>query len=136
MSFIDNIFDRSIPALTQGLDLFWKRNQAITSNISNAETPAYRAVDVNFAGQLEKAFEGQSSREMIKTNSKHMDIASNQGAHLVEDFSGATKADGNNVDIDIQMGKLIMNSGQYSQGTNLVRKKLHMLRTAIREAMR
>jgi flagellar basal-body rod protein FlgB len=136
MSIVDKLFDRSIPALEKSMDLYLKRGNAITSNIANAETPGYRAVDLNFAGELERAFSDKNAGKTATTHHKHLQVSSAGSAHFVNDLTGMAKADGNNVDLDIQMGKLVANAGLYSQGANLVRKKLHMLRTAIREAMR
>ncbi len=131
MAIIDKLFDQTFPGLSKSMDLAWKRNQAITSNISNAETPQYRAVDLDFAGELERAF-GNHKEELKVTNEKHMDIAAESAAHLVPDLSGATKPDGNNVDLDIQMGQMAYNSGKYSASANMLRKKLSILKTVVR----
>lgn len=129
---IDRVFDKTFLGLQKTLDLTYKRQEALTANIANAETPAYRARDLNFAGELERAFSSQAG-EMKKTNSRHLDVNNEAGvAHLTTDYSGATKADGNNVDIDIQMGKLARNSGRYSLAAELVRKKLTIIKNAIR----
>jgi flagellar basal-body rod protein FlgB len=130
------VFDRSIPALEKSLDLAWRRNEAISSNVANAETPGYRAVDLNFAGELERAFEAGGPGQIKKTDAKHMDLVSEGKSFLTPDLSGATRADGNNVDIDAQMGKMVYNQGKYSMGASLIRKKLQMMRTAIRYAAR
>lgn len=126
------IFDPQIEGLRKSLDLTWRRNEAINSNIANAETPQYRAVDLNFAGELDRALLGTQS-ELKTTNSKHLDLATNELAHLTPDLSGVTKADGNNVDIDIQMGRLAYNSGKYSLSTSVLRKKLQFIYNAIRQ---
>ncbi len=131
---VDKLFDHTVPGLEKLLDLSWRRGQALTSNVANAETPMYRAVDLNFASELDRAFERQPSAEIKQTNSKHMDLQSQSSAHLVADYSGATKADGNNVDIDIQMGKLRENSGKYSMASNLIRKKLQIMRMVIQQS--
>ncbi|MCB0319111.1 MAG: flagellar basal body rod protein FlgB [Bdellovibrionales bacterium] len=130
---IEKLFDKSIGGLDKALDLQWRRNEALVSNISNSETPGYRASDLTFAGELEKAW-NKKGAEVKKTNTKHLDLSNDSAAHLVADYSGATKADGNNVDIDIQISKLVENSGQYETSASLVRKKLQMLREAIRLA--
>ena len=135
MSGIDRIFDKTYTGLAKALDLAHKRNEAIVSNITNAETPQYRAVDLDFAGELKRAF-GSANEELKKTNSKHLDLASSSSAHLVPDMSGATKPDGNNVDLDIQMGQLSYNSGRYTGSANMLRKKLAILKAAIRESGR
>lgn len=131
--FTDILFDRTSKGLQKSMDLAWKRNEAITSNIANAETPGYRAVDLDFAGELNKAFEKDSS-PMLKTDAKHLDVGEAGNSHLIADLSGATKADGNNVDIDIQMGQLDYNRNTYVRAGDLLRRKLRFFATAIRNA--
>ena len=131
---IDKLLDPSLAGIEKAMDLTWKRNQAITSNIANVETPQYRAVDYNFSTELDRAFNVSDPSNQIKqTSSKHMDLSSESGAHLMPDLSGATKPDGNNVDIDIQMGRLAYNSSKYIQAANLIRKKFQILSNAIRQ---
>lgn len=131
-TFIEGIFNEKIPGITKALDLTWKRNETIASNVANAETPGYRAADLSFGHELEKAFEKQSS-PLTLTNTKHIDTVSQSGAHLIPDLSGATKADGNNVDLDIQMGQLAYNKGKYAMAANVLRKKFAILVNAIRQ---
>jgi flagellar basal-body rod protein FlgB len=130
---INKLIDPVMPGLEKMMDLTWRRNEAISSNIANAETPLYRATDLNFAGELAKAF-GDQNQEMQLTNTKHMDIEGNTSAHLVADTTGMTKQDGNNVDIDIQMGKLASNGSKYTLAANIIRKKYQFIYNAIRSA--
>jgi len=134
MRLLDTLFDRSVTGLSRTMDLTWKRNQALSANIANAETPQYRAIDVSFGNELEKAFEAQNG-SLAQTNSAHIDTQSSQGdtSQLVPDLSGPTKPDGNNVDLDLQMGRLAQNSGDYSNAARLIRRQIGLLRTAIRE---
>lgn len=137
MSFINSIFDKNTSALEEAMTLYHKRNTALTSNIANIETPQYRAIDLDFKSELERAFEPEKTGAgLLKTNSDHLDLKGEGKAHFVADYSGMTKADGNNVDVDIQMGKLSYNSGKYSTAAAVVRKKMQMLRFAIQQAMR
>jgi len=137
MSIIGFIFDKNTAALEQALNLYHKRNSAITSNLANVETPKYTAVDLDFKAELNRAFQPQAATSHLqKTSDKHLDLASQGQARLIQDLTGATKADGNNVDLDIQMGKLSYNAGKYSTAASVVRKKMQMLRFAIQQAMR
>lgn len=131
-TFLDGIFGDNLPGLQKAMDLSWKRNEAISSNIANAETPGYRAVDVNFGSELERAFKQQEG-PIAKTNPRHMDVTGSGESHLIPDYSGATKADGNNVDIDIQMGQLAFNKSKYAQAAGMIRKKMGILTNAIRQ---
>lgn len=130
-TILDGIFGGKLPGIEKAMDLTWRRNQAITSNIANAETPGYRATDLHFGEELERAF-GKGDESILKTDKKHLDIVSNSGAHLMPDFSGATKQDGNNVDIDVQMGQLAYNRGKYAQAATVLRKQFSMIAQAIR----
>lgn len=133
-SFLDSLTDTTSRGLEKTLDLRYRRNEAISSNIANAETPGYRARTLEFAGELERAF-GAHTSEIAKSNPKHIDLQSkSNSAHLVEDKSGLTRPDGNNVDIDLQMGELASNSGKYSSAIRMLRKKIGLLRFAIRES--
>lgn len=133
MRLLDTLFDRSVTGLSRTMDLTWKRNQAISSNIANAETPQYRAVDVSFGNELERAFQ-EVDGTAAQTNSGHLDLTGRAGnSKTVKDLSGATKPDGNNVDIDLQMGRLAQNSGDYASAARLIRRQIGLLRTAIRE---
>ena len=132
MKLIDSIFDRTVDGLSKAMDLTWKRNQAITANIANAETPQYRAVDVSFGKELERAF-GQSTSTVSQTDDQHLDLQRDSSSRYVEDLSGTEKSDGNNVDIDIQMGQLAQNSHDYSSAARLIRRQIGLIRTAIRD---
>lgn len=114
------------------MDLTWERNKVLSSNVANAETPMYRAKDLNFAGELERAFGTSTGEHLTLSNPKHVGGSESSGSHLFSDLSGTTKPDGNNVDIDLQMGQMSRNSSQYSLAAQLVRKKLQMMREAIR----
>ena len=133
--FISRLWDKTSNGLERALDVMWARNQAIVSNITNAETPQYRAVDYNFAGELDRAFERQSTN-VQKTDPRHLDTTDHTAAHFIPDYSGATRADGNNVDIDAQMAKLAFNSERYSSAAGLMGRKLATIKRAIQEGGR
>ncbi len=133
MKLLDSIFDRTVTGLSRAMDLTWKRHQAITSNIANAETPQYRAVDVSFGKELERAFGNSSGETLLKTDSNHLDVSSSQGGQFIADETGTEKSDGNNVDIDLQMGQLYENSSDYTTAARLIRRQIGMVRSAIRD---
>lgn len=132
---LDSLFDRTVTGLSKAMDLTSKRNNTIIANITNAETPLYRSVDFTFADELNRAF-GGTQAQIQQTNAKHMDLSESSSAHTVPDYSGATKPDGNNVDLDIQMGRLVLNSGEYMNAAKLMKRQLGFIRTVIRSAER
>jgi flagellar basal-body rod protein FlgB len=129
---IDKLLGPTIQGLERLLDLSWRRGQAINANIANAETPQYRAVDLDFGRELDEAF-GSKSSSLEKTSPLHQDIGGGSNAKLVSDLSGATKMDGNNVDLDLQMGRLAYNTLTYTRAAALTQKKLGGLSEKIRQ---
>jgi flagellar basal-body rod protein FlgB len=125
------LFDKTFNAIEKSLDLRFKRHVVLSSNTANSETPNYKAREIDFAGELEKAL-GRDEQVLTKTNPQHMDLHGQEGAHIVYDNSTPVGADGNNVDMDINMGKLAANSRSYSNAVDLLNVKLQILRMAAR----
>ncbi|MCC6220384.1 MAG: flagellar basal body rod protein FlgB [Deltaproteobacteria bacterium] len=126
------LFDESYSAMEKALDLRFKRHTVLASNIANTETPNFRAREVDFAGELKKAVDG-AQQALAKTNPGHMDVTSAEGnSHIVYDNATAMGADGNNVDLDIAMGKISENARTYSGVANYLSMKLRLLRQVTR----
>lgn len=133
MRLLDSIFDQTLTGLNKAMDLSWRKNKALSANVANAETPEYRAVDMQFGKELEQAFNRTADQVITRTDSKHLDVTADSSAQYVPDLSGVTKADGNNVDIDQQMVALAQNSADYANAAQLIRRQIGLVRTAIRE---
>jgi flagellar basal-body rod protein FlgB len=52
------------------MDLSWRKNETIVSNIANAETPQYRAVKLDFGSELDRAFGGHGTEELVRTDTQ------------------------------------------------------------------
>ena len=52
---IDSSVYNYINVLDKAADAAWLRNEAITNNIANADTPGYKRQDISFETQLQKA---------------------------------------------------------------------------------
>lgn len=125
------LFDRTINGLEKSMDLAFRRHVLLSSNAANSETPKFRARDLDFAGELQKAM-GDDPQTLTKTNPLHMDVSDVSSAHTVADNSGAVGADGNNVDLDVQMGKISANARNYQQSVSMLTSELRLLRAAIK----
>lgn len=133
MRLIDSIFEQTLTGLNKAMDLSWRRGQVITSNIANAETPKYRATELEFGKELEKAFNTNAGEQVMRTHTTHMDIERNGSSRMVADLTGMTKADGNNVDIDLQMAALANNGSDFSNAVQLMKHKFGLYRASIRD---
>lgn len=124
-----NLFDNTFNAIEKNLDLRMRRHTVLSSNIANNETPNYKARELDFAGELQRAL-GNNPSELKRTDSKHMDVGAFTQAHVILDQTSPVGADGNNVDLDIAMGKLATNGKAYSSAADYLNMKLRLIRFA------
>jgi flagellar basal-body rod protein FlgB len=121
------LFDNTFVALERKLDLYTKRHLLLSGNVANSETPNYKARELDFAGELEKVLRSDSD-SIMKTNPKHIGLTNANGPHIVFDNTGAVGSDGNNVDLDIMMGKISRNAHEYNNAAMLMTMQLRILR--------
>lgn len=106
-----NAFDY-INVLDKAADAAWLRNDAISNNIANVDTPGYKRQDVNFEIQLERAI--KSNRyETIDDKVENVNL-NRLNPVTYRDHSGFSyRLDGNNVDIDTENVELASNQIRY-----------------------
>lgn len=121
------IYDTTFDLLQRAMDVRIKRHAVLSSNVANSETPNYKARELDFAGELNKVLT-QKTENVEKTNTMHMDLDENSSSHVILDNSGAVGADGNNVDLDISMGKLGENVRAYSNAATWLGVQLRLLK--------
>ena len=111
-----NVFDY-VNVLDKAADAAWLRNDAISNNISNADTPGYKRQDVNFEVQLARALRNSRYKSM---DAKVADLKMNRLKPITyTDYSGFSyRLDGNNVDPDTEGVYLAKNQVVY-QGLEL-----------------
>ncbi|PIR00859.1 MAG: flagellar basal body rod protein FlgB [Nitrospinae bacterium CG11_big_fil_rev_8_21_14_0_20_45_15] len=135
---IDKIlFSDNVPAMMKkSLDFNSQRHMLISSNLSNAETPDFKAQDLDFGAQLRSVLNMDGKVSMSSTNSKHMG-PSNEGIKNLEadvfEEVDAAKSNGNNVNVDKEMAKLAENQIQYNATIALMMKRASTVRAAITE---
>ena len=101
------------------LQVVTDRQQQITSNIANVDTPGYRSKDVNFHEAMQRVMNGGPSLQLQPASQ--------------EEFGLTERPDGNNVDIDRESLLLSQTQLQYQLGVQLVKSQFHTLLTAIKE---
>jgi len=107
------------------------RQDMISSNIANVDTPNYRPRDVSF----EEALKRESNRAFASENSKKLEMAKSDGKHLDPiDETGGNKStmffrdghmarnDGNSVDLDVETTEMGKNSTMYQALVAAIKK--------------
>ncbi|MDF2590143.1 MAG: hypothetical protein K0S41_3984 [Anaerocolumna sp.] len=99
-----------INILDKAADASWTRNQVITNNIANVDTPNYKRKDVEFQNLLEKEMLGEGSLDKKVANANLNSLTPNV---YTDHVSLSYRLDGNNVDIDTETANLAENQIRY-----------------------
>ena len=110
----------TINYLSRGMTAATMRQEVISHNIANVNTPNYRRSVVNFEETLAKELYGEDTGgklQMTRTRDNHLP-AQNKPIHavptIVNDDTTIMREDENNVDIDIEMANLLKNQLYYN----------------------
>lgn len=99
-----------INVLDKAADASWKRNEVISNNIANVDTPGYKRKDVQFESFLMSALIGDNSldKRVARVDTNRLN------AQIYTDNAGLSyRLDGNNVDIDTESANLAENQIRY-----------------------
>jgi flagellar basal-body rod protein FlgB len=127
---LNRLFDAgSLPALEAMLTFASARQRLIAGNIANVDTVGYKTQDLSeaeFRSSMARAFAAQKeSTTGIWTMGR-----SRQGAGPAAD-AGSLKPGGNNVDLEIEMAKMVKNSALHSTVATLLANQFMLLREAV-----
>ena len=127
-----NAFDY-INVLDRAADASWLRNDVISNNISNADTPGFKRSDVDFASQLAEAL-GQSRYTSMDAKVAGLNLNLNRLQPVTfSDYSGYSyRIDGNNVDPDTEGVYLAKNQVVYQGLTAAIRQEFRNLQMVMK----
>ncbi len=125
--------DETLRFLSASMDLLAARHSLLAGNIANVDTPGYRAMDLDFGRELEVAFRRQRSLEGVPGEGASLSYRAVLRPRIVEVSGTTVKPDGNNVDIDRELGQLSRTTAMFQQAISFMSVKLRMLKAAIRE---
>ncbi|MBI3286327.1 MAG: flagellar basal body rod protein FlgB [Burkholderiales bacterium] len=112
-----------------------QRQQLLASNIANADTPNYKARDIDFSNAMNNALHraaSQSPAELNKTSERHMDIAGSAGAEKLQYRVPAQgNVDGNTVDMDVERNQFTDNALRYEASLTILNMQVRNMLAAI-----
>lgn len=114
-----------LSTLENFLRLTTSRQQAITGNMANIDTPGYRTRDIDFEGELHKAAAAALNETQFEGAQAQLNPAVQEVSGLME------RPDGNNVNIDRESLLLAQTQLQYQIGIQLVKHHFHGMMAAI-----
>lgn len=125
-----NAFDY-INVLDKAADASWLRNEAISNNIANQDTPGYKREDVTFEKELGRALKHSEYHTM---DSKVKNLRTDQlEPRTYKDYSGYSyRLDGNNVDPETEQAMLAKNQLVYEGLLNSISQEFSNLQSVMK----
>ena len=126
MKGVNNFFE-------DALNLRAHRQQMLASNIANADTPNYKAVDVDFASVLKGAQSARGVLPMDTSASTHMKGHVGGPLNAAEMYRVPSQAsiDGNTVDTNVEMAQFTDNAIHYQAVLSFLNMEVQMRKSAI-----
>lgn len=110
-----------INLLNTGIKAETLRQKAIASNVANLNTPNYRRIDVQFEEILDKA---------MKTGDDVQ--AEDISPELFSPMNTPVQSNGNDVEMDMEIGEMVKNSLKHKAYTMLLQKKYQQYNEAMK----
>jgi len=128
----DNINFEIIPNTMDALSL---RQNVISQNIANYETPGYKRKYVDFENELQKALSEDSALTLKVNRGQHINNTLSLEKiqpNIQIDDSKSLRDDGNNVDPDMELVRMTQNTLKYNTLSRLMTYAIQRYETAIR----
>ena len=123
------LFNKTFDVLSNMLSYRSKKHQVILSNVTNIDTPGYKAADLTFRKDLREAVENKGKMQMIKTQDRH--ITPKLKNNEPENFEVSESEEA--VKLDAEMANLSENHLMYNMTVDMLARKFRGLQTVLKE---
>ena len=125
-----NEFD-NINVFNRTADAAWQRNEAISNNIANVDTPGYKRQDVAFESVLQQAL-GNNRYQSMDDKVANVNLSRLRGRAYVDYANYSYRLDGNNVDIENENVMLAENQLKYQGLISSINQEFTNLQTVMK----
>jgi flagellar basal-body rod protein FlgB len=130
-----NVNDKTLQALTAAAKFREMRQEIISSNIANAETPGFKAKRLGFEEALARALDVDGELTMKVEDAQHFNVGNgglnNLQPETYEDPNGIVSENGNTVDVQEEMAMQAENKIMYDAIVQMMNKKLGLMKYVI-----
>jgi flagellar basal-body rod protein FlgB len=124
--------DRVFGVHAEALQLRARRSEVLASNLANADTPDYKAQDLDFSAALNQA-QDQRRVTLATTRAGHTATqGGGDGAYVRYRIPNQSSLDGNTVDTQVEQTKFAENAVRYRASLQFLSGKISSLMTAIK----
>jgi flagellar basal-body rod protein FlgB len=126
--------DDALGIHVRALELRAYRAQLLATNIANADTPNYKAVDVDFKAALSKAQSGDLPLDVTSANQMQADPGEGSKYKLMYRVPMQPALDGNTVDTQIEQAAFTRNAVQQQASFTFLNGRIKDILSAIKGA--
>ena len=130
-----DVSDKTLQALTTALNFREMRQELISSNVANANTPGFKAKKLDFEEALARALDVDGQMKMNATDGRHYNVGgggfNNLEPEIYDDPNGVVSENGNTVDVEAEMAQMAENKLMYDALVQLINKKMGIMKYAI-----
>lgn len=127
-----NVEDKTLKALAIAAKFREMRQELISSNIANQNTPEFKAKRLDFEKALGRAIDVDGSMNMNVSEGEHFNVGGGGFESLepsiYEDPNGITSPDGNTVNAEEEMTRMTENRIMYNALVDLMNKKMGLMK--------
>ena len=125
-------FDNALGIHEQALVARSRRAEVLANNLANADTPGFKARDVDFQSMLDKATEFSQGSSMERTHPSHMDLSgAGSAGELLYRQPHQPSIDGNTVDAQQEQTRFMRNAMEFQASFQFVNSTFSGLSKAI-----
>lgn len=126
-------FDNALGIHAEALKVSTQRAEMLATNMANADTPGFKATDIDFREALKAATAGQSGN-LNTTHQKHIPLTGNGPDNPQVQYRTTVQdsLDGNTVDEQIEQAQFMQNAVQYQATLEFLGSKFQGLTKALR----
>lgn len=135
---VDKVFGNTIALLEKSLDLRSRNHDLIVGNITNADTPGYRAFDMQVDEALQRG-PNAAALDLRRCRDGHLAAPPTRDGVLLKECPANPfdlRKDGNTVDVDREMHRLAENGLMYNTSAQMIARKFQGLLGAIQGEVR
>ncbi|EGM71409.1 MULTISPECIES: flagellar basal body rod protein FlgB [unclassified Shewanella] len=128
-------FDKALGVHQFTLGIRAERAEVISSNIANADTPHYKARDVDFSAAMQVARSQQQQRNSLEMtpSEQHFGLAELTGQYVKFRVPNQPDTgDGNTVDIQQEQSAFMQNALEYQMSLGFLDSKFSGMKKALR----
>ncbi|MFA5582958.1 MAG: flagellar basal body rod protein FlgB [Bacteriovoracaceae bacterium] len=130
-----DVNDKTLKALTTALNFREMRQELISSNVANANTPGFKAKKIDFEEALARALDVDGQMKMNAADDRHFNVGNggfnNLEPEIYDDPNGVVSENGNTVDVEAEMARMAENKLMYDALVQLINKKMGLMKYAI-----